>query len=143
MGERLNYLISELLTAVGEMERLTSLPVNEFYSSLANRFALRYSVSLAVEAAFNIAVVILEKCFSESVDGYKDAFDKLFARGVITKEVSEGLKRLSAMRNIIIHRYWAVDDIRVYNESREWVIKTLREFVDEVKKLDCDPQDPI
>ena len=141
--ERLNFLISELLTAVGEMERMTSLPINEFYSSLSNRFSLRYSVSLSVEAAFNIAVVILEKCFSEMVDGYKDAFDKLFARGVITKEVSEGLKRLSAMRNIIIHRYWAVDDIRIYNESREWVIKTLREFVDEVKKFDCDPQNPL
>ena len=113
MGERLNFVISELLTAVGEMERLTSLPVNEFYSSLANRFALRYSVSLAVEAAFNIAVVILEKCFSEMVDGYKDAFDKLFACGVITKEVSEGLKRLSAMRNIIVRLYQAVDDIRI------------------------------
>ena len=100
-------------------------------------------MSLAVEAAFNIAVIILEKCFSEMVDGYKDAFDKLFARGVITKEVSEGLKRLSAVRNIIIHRYWAVDDIRVYNESREWVIKTLQEFVDEVKSFDCDPQNSL
>ncbi|BCU71110.1 DUF86 domain-containing protein [Stygiolobus caldivivus] len=143
MEERLNSLISELLTAIGEMEKITSLPINEFYSSLTNRFSLRYSVSLSVESAFNIAVIILEKCFNEMVDGYKDAFDKLYAHGLMTRDVSEGLKKISAMRNIIIHRYWAVDDIRIYNECKEWVIKTLREFVNEVKSFECDPQNPL
>jgi len=54
-------------------------------------------------------------------------------RGVLSRDVGEGMIRLVRLRNLIIRRYWEVDDIRMYREVKEEGIKLIRRFIEEVE----------
>ncbi|UNQ73171.1 HepT-like ribonuclease domain-containing protein [Infirmifilum sp. NZ] len=42
--------------------------------------------------------------------------------------------KLVRLRNLIVHRYWEVDDARVYREVKEEGIRLVRGFVEEVER---------
>lgn len=41
---------------------------------------------------------------------------------------------LASLRNMVVHRYWEVDDIRIYREAKRRGIKILENFVKEMRK---------
>jgi len=53
--------------------------------------------------------------------------------GVISPRVGEGMQKLVRLRNLIIHRYWEVDDARVYREARSGGLDLVEEFAEEVE----------
>jgi len=66
---------------------------------------------MAVEALADLATVILEKDFGEAVSSYREVFIKLAEKGIINADTAESLVRLVGFRNLIVHRYWIIDDI--------------------------------
>ncbi|MEM4563646.1 MAG: HepT-like ribonuclease domain-containing protein [Thermofilum sp.] len=52
----------------------------------------------------------------------------------MSRDVSEGFRRLVGLRNILVHRYWSVDDTRIYEEAKESGLNIVMKFVDEVKR---------
>ncbi len=47
------------------------------------------------------------------------------------------LKGLVSLKNLVIHRYWSIDDLRIYRESSngiEFVEKYVSEVLDYVSK---------
>jgi uncharacterized protein YutE (UPF0331/DUF86 family) len=44
------------------------------------------------------------------------------------------MRRLTRLRNLIIHRYWEVDDFRIYREARESGLGMIERFMEEVEK---------
>ena len=61
-------------------------------------------------------------------------FKKLVEHGVLSRDVGEGMVRLARLRNLIEHRYWEVDDARLYREVREEGIGLVRRFIGEVER---------
>ncbi len=61
-------------------------------------------------------------------------FRKLLERGVLSRDVGEGMIKLVRLRNLIVHRYWEVDDTRMYREIREEGIRLVRRFIGEVER---------
>jgi len=47
-------------------------------------------------------------------------------KGLISNELGEKLAAAARLRNLIIHRYWEIDDEKVYNEAK----KGLRDFIE-------------
>ncbi|MDK2384226.1 MAG: DUF86 domain-containing protein [Candidatus Korarchaeota archaeon] len=43
------------------------------------------------------------------------------------------MARLASLRNMVIHRYWEVDDLRIYREARSGGLEAIRSFAREVK----------
>ncbi len=121
-------LVSEARKAIDEMRSLTSMSLDDFIRSRTARFSLRYSVVMAVEALADLAVAILEKDFNERVETYREAFVKLAEKGVISAETARSLTKLVGLRNLVVHRYWVVDDLRVYEEARSGGSRCWRGF---------------
>jgi uncharacterized protein YutE (UPF0331/DUF86 family) len=48
--------------------------------------------------------------------------------------LAERLRRLAALRNILVHRDWSIDDARVYVETQANV-SDLTAFIDEIEAL--------
>ena len=76
--------------------------------------------------------ILRERCRLEA-EGYVQVFRRLTECGVLTVETGEGMARLARLRNLIVHRYWEVDDIRVYTEVRREGLSLVRRFIGEVK----------
>jgi len=79
-----------------------------------------------------VAVIILEKDFSEAVESYREAFLKLAEKGVISAGVAERMAALAGLRNLIVCRYWAVDDMRIYRDARGSGVEAVEKFISEV-----------
>ncbi len=43
--------------------------------------------------------------------------------------------RFVRLRNLIVHRYWEVDDARMYKEIKEEGFRIVRRFIEEVESF--------
>ena len=132
--ERISKLIEELRESLRVAEEIVSLDLNEFLADIRNRYTLRLSIVEIVEAATLIGLHILREQFNDTAEGYVQVFRKLLERGILSRDTGEGMIKLARLRNLIVHRYWDVDDARVYTEIKEVGIELVKKFIREVEK---------
>ncbi len=137
--EYVEKLLSEIDEALEELKSLTSRSIPEVLGSRDLRYAMRFSIVLLVEALTDVAQHILVKCFNIEPRSYVDAMRKLVEVGIVRRELGDRLAALARLRNLIVHRYWEVDDLRIYNEARiggiaiaEAAISDLRAWLSDV-----------
>ncbi len=69
------------------------------------------------------------------VEGYSDAM-RFYARmGIVDANTAEKLVRLAKLRNLLVHRYWVVDDERIVREARGNGIECIRRVLHALKGL--------
>ncbi len=129
---RVEERLNEIEDALNELETLIMNDMSSFLRSRTARYAARYSIIQIVEAAADLALQILEKEYEEEARGYREAFKKLSMHGVISPDTADEMCRMVSLRNMIVHRYWDVDDARVYREAKSGILH-VRKFVREVK----------
>ena len=132
--DRILRLLKEIRESLRVVEAVASLDLSEFIADVRNRYTLRLGIVEIVEAATAIGLHVLRERFNEDVEGYVQVFRKLLERGVLSRDVGEGMIKLVRLRNLIVHRYWEVDDTRMYREIREEGIRLVRRFIGEVER---------
>lgn len=125
-------IVGEAREALEEARSIASMGIDDFMRSRRARFSLRYSIVMLVESLADLAVAILEKDFDESPESFREAFIKLAVVGVIGASTAQSMVRLVSLRNIIVHRYWIVDDFKIYNSAERDGIKNIEKFIEEV-----------
>ena len=130
----LDRMLNEIKEGLEEIEELVSLGLDDFIRDRGKRFAMRYSIILVVEAATDLGLYLLRKFFDDTAESYREVFIKLSEKGVLSSKVAEGMAALSSLRNMIVHRYWGVDDARIYKEARDNGLETIRKYIEEVMK---------
>ena len=128
-------MLKDIIEALDELKFLTSLDIDEFIKNRSARFSMRYSIVVIVEGSADIGIYVLERCFNEEAKGYRDIFMRLSEKGVIDSETAMKMASLSSLRNMIVHRYWNVDDIRIYSEAKKNGIRAIEKFIEEVKEF--------
>ena len=87
--------------------------------SIYERISIRYLVIQLVEASASICVRILLSLYNESVESYAQCFHRMAVKGIIPGDLAHRLALAARLRNLLVHRYWAVSDARVYESVRE------------------------
>lgn len=102
--------INEALTGLRELlgKGFETLSVHE-------RMSMRYLVIQLVEAAASVSLHVLSRHFDERAEGYADCFRRLGELKVIPLGLAERLSMAARLRNLLVHRYWEIDDLRVYS----------------------------
>jgi len=126
--------IADIAMARREIERLVAVDQATFFSDSRNVFSVRYLIIQAVEALTDLCQHILARTRGIPCDGYIDCIMKAGEHGIISVALAERLRRLAALRNILVHRYWSIDDTRVYIETKANV-SDLTTFSDEIEAL--------
>lgn len=106
--------ISEVRSAVNELQRLTSKPFAEL--NVDQRYSMRYNIVVLVESLVSLCVHVATEAYARRPMSYREA-----VRGVAEKLDLKGVKDLESLvglRNLLIHRYWTVEDERVYQEAK-------------------------
>lgn len=130
--EYIENVMRDIKEALSEIKDVVSLDIKDFITSRRAKFAMRYAIILLIESAADIGVTILRQCFDEEAKSYREVFKKLAERGVLTPATANGMASLASLRNMIIHRYWEIDDERIYQEAKGNGINTIRNFIKEV-----------
>ena len=132
--EKIKTLGKDLLDTVSEIKSITSLKEEVFVKERKNIFSLRYLLIEAVETMANICNHILTRVTGQVPKGYPDCFEKLSEAKIIAKKLGGNLKKLASLRNILIHKYWEIDDRKVFESAKE-NIGDFEEFLRQINKF--------
>ena len=124
--------LDEINEALQYIEEIIKENEEDFIKDYKSRFTLRHLILIVVESAASIAIHILSEAFNENVESYGEAFIKLAYYGVLSLNVAKEMASLARLRNLIVHRYWLVDDSRIYQEAKNTGISIIKKFVKEL-----------
>lgn len=106
--------LSNIGQALRRLNDLRRLSPEEFLADYRNTESAKYLLIVAVEAAVDLCNHIMARREGRAPHGYADCFAALSELGAISPELAEHLQRMARFRNLIVHLYWKVDDLRVY-----------------------------
>ncbi len=128
-------ITKDIREGLEEIEETINLNLDDFMRNRSKRYSMRYAIILIVEAAADLGITILRSYFNEEPESYREVFLKLAEKGVISYKVGEGMASLASLRNMIVYRYWGVDDARIYTEAKSNGVKTIKIFLEEVEEF--------
>lgn len=129
-SEVVRYRVGEARSAIRELLRLVSKPYEGL--SLDEKYSMRYNLIVLVEALVSLCTHIAVEEYGKPPSSYREALKTVVERHI--PECVGDLEALAGMRNLLVHRYWVVDDAMLYSAVRndfECVEKLLRK-VEEV-----------
>jgi len=110
----LRQRMSEVLEAMSELRRLTV----KAYSTLSReeKYSIRYHVIVLAEAVGSICVHVATEDFSREPRSYSECFKIMEEESIF--DCSEDLIAIMRLRNLLVHRYWTIDDAQVYGSVK-------------------------
>lgn len=96
--------------------------------------AIKYSLIEIAEAMANTLQHILAKGMGRPVTGYIDTLVKAKEAGIISETLFSTLKPFFEFRNVLIHRYWTMDDALILRNLRTGH-RDFYTFIEEIEKL--------
>ncbi len=75
--------------------------------------ALKWYLLLAIEDAFALCSHAVAELGGDAPTSYAECFETLWEHGLIEESLRDRLRMMARFRNLLVHRYWDVDDSRV------------------------------
>jgi len=122
--EHVEARIREVNDAVQMLRELTAKRFEEL--TVHERLSMRYLLIQLVEAASSICMHILLSAFNETAEGFPECFARLVVKGIIPEDLASRLSSAARLRNLLVHRYWVINDEKVYKSVK----RGLRDFED-------------
>ncbi len=131
--ERIAKNLQDIHRETNEIEEILNKRTIEEISkdSLALK-ALKYSIITINEAITNTLQHILAKHFAISISGYTECLEKALTYHIIPKELFQNLLLFVRFRNMIVHRYWIIDD-KIFLKNLKSGLKDFKKFQLEIK----------
>jgi uncharacterized protein YutE (UPF0331/DUF86 family) len=136
--EKIKTLEKDLLNTVSEIKSIIATEEEVFIKEHRDIYSLRYLLIESVETMANICNHILTRITGQVPKGYPDCFEKLSDARIITRELGDNLKKIASLRNIIIHKYWEIDNRKVFKSAKE-NIEDFEEFLRQINKFIKNP----
>lgn len=133
--ERLRERAMSLRENLSKIRRYAGVPDEEFWDDERNILALKHLLLQAIEDASSICAHILARVGGRAPSGYAGCFQELGRLGILPPELTERLMSMARFRNLLVHRYWEVDDRRVLSFARrdisdlEGFLRAIGEFL--------------
>ncbi|MCL7416131.1 MAG: DUF86 domain-containing protein [ANME-2 cluster archaeon] len=97
----------EFLKEFGEMD------ADEFLNNYKNIQSAKYSLLEIIEACIDISTHIVAAKMFGRMEEYREIFHVLGQRSVLDKDLSLRLEDMAGFRNLLLHRYGNIDNLRV------------------------------
>lgn len=108
--------IKEVEETIKDLIRLVSKPFSSLSVDELN--SMKYNIIVLVEALVALCIHVAREQYNYTPRTYTDAVRYILERIGLT-ECVEDLVVLVRLRNLLIHRYWIIDDHKVYASVKE------------------------
>ncbi|HIH98012.1 MAG TPA: DUF86 domain-containing protein [Thermoplasmata archaeon] len=125
--ERILAKVDELEGYLKELRTVTPERFEEYVGSIEKRRGCERLLHIAIECAIDICGLIVTRLRLGIPADERDLFKKLSEAEIISEGMASKLSKMRAFRNILVHRYGAVDD--------ELVFKVLKKNLGDFKKF--------
>ena len=124
--------ISDIREALANAKGLLEKPFEEL--GLYEKLALRYIIVELVEASAFACIHILRELYGVFVEGYAECFRKMSDLGLLPRSLAESLVSVARLRNLVVHRYWVIDDRKLYHLAKDG-LKVFEEYAEILERL--------
>ncbi|MCG2886044.1 MAG: DUF86 domain-containing protein [Vulcanisaeta sp.] len=125
-------LIRDVMDSINRVNRYVSKPYSEL--SEEERLAIRYLIITMVESLNALALHIVRRHFNERPETPIHSLRVLRDGGLIDEACLRDIVALIRLRNLLVHRYWVIDDERVYWSVRN-NFKCILALLDSIRGL--------
>lgn len=134
MKERINDKIKEIEESLAELEEI--IPDSfEAYNDNKTKAACERYFERIVEAAVDLAFIIVRERSLKLPEEEKEVFDSLVKAKIITSEVAARLRNAKGMRNVIAHQYGQIDDELVFESLKNELVNDIKDCIKQIKRL--------
>ena len=131
--KKIKFLISEIKESIADIRKFIAVSQEEFWKDKRNILAVEHLLLRAIEATANICSHIAAKKLQKGVETSAECFELLEKEKLINKELSTDLRKMARFRNILVHRYWEVDEKKVYQYAKENLVD-FEKFIEIISK---------
>jgi len=86
---------------------------DDFLNNYKNIQSAKYSLLEIIEACIDISTHIVAAKMFGRIEEYREIFHMLGMRGVLDKDLALRLEDMAGFRNLLVHRYGNIDNLRV------------------------------
>jgi uncharacterized protein YutE (UPF0331/DUF86 family) len=125
----------EIRATLQKLQQYTSLSDEVFFADERNLYTIEHLLLIAIEAAATLCNHILAKTARRAPVSYGECFEGLQLVHDLDDQLVVSLIQMARFRNLLVHRYWDVDPIRVLTYARhssgdfEAYLKAISEIV--------------
>ena len=113
------------------------LSSNSDENLIENRYllkAMKYSLIETSEAMADALQHLLARLKNEAAESYLEVVEKSRKASIIDPDVLKRLLFFFKFRNLLVHRYWEIDNKRLIQETRKGY-RDFEAFVEEIEKI--------
>jgi uncharacterized protein YutE (UPF0331/DUF86 family) len=103
---------------IARVRGLASLPDDQFWADERNIETIKLWLIQLVQDAADLCNHLAVRLLSEPPENYPECFELLHEAQILDETLAENLRKMARFRNLIVHRYWDVDDRRVLEIAR-------------------------
>jgi len=122
-----NRKARDIKNSMAELIRLTSKKFEDM--NIDELYSMRYQIIVLVEAIVSLCSHIVLEVYGYEPSSYKDCIAYVCERENI-KNIEE-VKALIGLRNLLVRRYWSIEDRRIY-DSIARNLRCVDEFLNKV-----------
>ena len=117
--KKIKRRISEIQENLEKIGKYAGLPDKEFWADERNIYTIKHLLLEAIEATGSICLHLAAKKLKKGIERFGECFEELQKGGIISRSLYKELKSMIDFRNMLVHRYWEIDDKKVLKYARE------------------------
>lgn len=130
-SEHIQARMQEIRSYVARIQHYTAVPDEEFFADERNVYTVEHLLLRCIESAASICSHIMARLAHTAPSSYADCFQTMAEKGILDPDLAHHLTRAARFRNILVHRYWHLDDREVLAIARQHT-KDFLKFVEQV-----------
>ena len=117
--EKLKSRVLTIRENVAKIKQYAGLTDEEFWADERNLYTIKYLMLESIEAAASLCSHLVAHHGGQSPSSFPECFETLGRLEIVSDELSNKLVAMARFRNLLVHRYWEIDNQRVLNIARE------------------------
>lgn len=110
--------VAEIRDNVAKIREYAAVPDEEFWADERYLYSVMHLLLVTIEATATLCSHAVARLRHQTPTSYAECFEMLRSLDVVDETLASRLTRMARFRNILIHRYWEVDDERVLEYAR-------------------------
>jgi len=112
--------LEKLKKDIMESKNIISNIVNKPYNKLSSieKYAVRYHIIVVAEALIALTLHIVRRKYDLQPETPIHALKILKDKHLVTEQEYIDLVNLFKLRNLLVHRYWIIDDEKIYHNVK-------------------------
>lgn len=109
---------SDIRGSLVKIRHYAALPDDTYFADERNDYAVQHLLLIAIEATAALCNHIVAHTTRAAPASYAECFDELVSNSLIDETLHRRLVGMVRFRNLLVHRYWDIDPVRVLDYAR-------------------------